>query len=94
MSIIESPDAINIEKETPVPYEPPLLGEVLGKGSTSRITRVAPGVIIKCPRFSWWHSKTAVDKWFVRDMKRSFEVEEQLLQILGQHRRIIQSVSL
>ncbi|CAG8318863.1 unnamed protein product [Penicillium nalgiovense] len=91
MSIVESPDAINIEKEGPVPYDPPLLDEILGEGSTSRIARVAPGVIIKCPRFSWWYSKAAVDKWFVRGMRRSFEVEERLLQILGQHPRIIES---
>jgi hypothetical protein len=85
MTITECP-------EKPVPYEP-LLGEILGEGSTSRIARVAPGVIIKCPRFSWWHSKTRVDKWFIRDMKRSFEVEERLLQILGLHPRIIESVT-
>ncbi|KAJ5550608.1 hypothetical protein N7535_001448 [Penicillium sp. DV-2018c] len=88
-SITESPSAINIETEDPVPYEPPL-GEILGEGSTCRIARVAPGVIIKCPRFSWWHSKTVANKWFVQDMKRSFEVEERLLQILGPHPRIIE----
>ncbi|KAJ5129551.1 uncharacterized protein N7515_005590 [Penicillium bovifimosum] len=88
-SIAESPGAINIENDSPVPYEPPL-GEILGEGSTCLIARVAPGVIIKCPRFSWWHSKSATDKWFVQDMKRSFEVEEALLQILGPHPRIIE----
>ncbi|KAJ5927874.1 hypothetical protein N7466_006830 [Penicillium verhagenii] len=88
-SITECPGAIIIEKEDPVPYEP-LLGEILGEGSTSRIARVAPGVIIKYPRFSWWHSKKTADKWFVQDMKRSFEVEERLLQILGLHPRIIE----
>lgn len=92
MPITEGPGAINVEDDGPVPYEP-LLGEILGEGSTSRIARVAPGVVIKCPRFSWWHSKTAADKWFVRDMKRSFEVEERLLQILGRHPRIVESVS-
>jgi hypothetical protein len=91
-SVTEEPDAINIEKDYPVPYEP-LVGEILGEGPTSRIARVAPGVIIKYPRFSWWKSKTVADKWFVRDMKRSFEVEERLLQILGLHPRIIESVS-
>lgn len=90
--ITEGPGAISTEKEGPVPYEPPV-GEILGEGSTCHIARVAPGVIIKYPRFSWWHSKNAADKWFVRDMKRSFEVEEQLLQILGLHPRIIESVS-
>jgi hypothetical protein len=90
---MEASYAINIEKDDPVPYEPPL-GEILGEGSTSRIARVVPGVVIKCPRFSWWHSQSAVDKWFVRDMKQSFEVEERLLQILGLHPRIIESVSL
>lgn len=83
---------MNIEKDDPVPYEP-VVGEILGEGPTSRIARVAPGVIIKYPRFSWWKSKTVADKWFARDMKRSFEVEERLLQILGLHPRIIESVS-
>lgn len=86
------PGVIDIEKDGPVPYEP-LLGEILGEGSTSRIARVTPGIIIKYPRFSWWHFESAADKWFVRDMKRSFEVEERLLQILGRHPRIIESVS-
>ncbi|KAJ5433510.1 uncharacterized protein N7458_012666, partial [Penicillium daleae] len=68
-SITEALGAINIEKDEPVPYEPPL-GEILAEGSTSRIARVAPG--------------------FVRDIKRSFEVEERLLQILGLYLRIIE----
>ena len=91
-SITQAPNAIIIEQDDLVPYEPPLDG-ILGEGSTCRIARVAPGVIIKYPRFSWWNSKTAADKWFVRDIKRSFEVEERLLQILGLHPRIIESVS-
>lgn len=89
----DSPKATDteLEEDAPVPYEP-LLGEILGEGSTSHIARIAPGVIIKCPRFSWWHSKKAAEKWFVRDMKRSFDVEERLLKILGLHPRIVESV--
>ncbi|KAJ5091324.1 hypothetical protein NUU61_006194 [Penicillium alfredii] len=89
-SITKSPGAMSIEIDAPVPYEPPL-GEILSEGSTSCIVNVAIGVVIKCPRSSWWHSETAADKWFVRDVKRSFEVEEQLLQILGLHPRIIKT---
>lgn len=72
----------------PVPYEPHF-NEVLSKGSTSLIARVKPGVVVKCPRYSWWHSKAADNHPFVKDIKRSFEVEERLLHILGTHPRII-----
>ena len=92
-SITEEPGVVNIEQDYLVPYEP-VVGQILGEGSTSRIALVAPGVIIKYPRFSWWDSKKAADKWFVQDIKRSFEVEERLLQILGLHPRIIESASL
>ena len=40
---------MNIVNESPILYEP-RLGKVVGEGSTSRIARVAPAVIIKCPR--------------------------------------------
>lgn len=75
-----------------VPYEP-LSNEPLSQGSTSLITRINPGVVVKCPRFSWWHSETADSNPFVKDIKRNFEVEEQLLDILGAHPRIIRYVN-
>lgn len=78
---MEASDAKNIDEDTAVPYEPPF-GEILGELSTSRIVRVAPDVIIKCPRFAWYYSEKAVEKWFVRAVKGSFEVEERLLHIL------------
>lgn len=95
-STTEDSVATNINEDAPVEdtlviYEP-VVGEALGEGSTCYIARVAPGVIIKYPRFSWWYSETAALKWFVQDMKRSFEVEERLLQIIGLHPRIIQYV--
>lgn len=92
LPLTKSPDAITTEEHIPIPYEP-LLGDILGDGSTSRIARIAPGVIIKCPRFSRWHSVKAPEKWFVRDMKRGFEVEERLLKLLGLHPRIVESVA-
>lgn len=76
----------------PVLYEPPF-NEILGEGSTSLIGRVNPGVVIKCPRYSWWHSEAAENHPFVKDIKRNFEVEEQLLDILGMHPRIIRYAS-
>ncbi|CAG8207355.1 unnamed protein product [Penicillium salamii] len=76
-----------------VPYEP-LSNEPLSQGSTSLITRIKPGVVVKCPRFSWWHSETADSNPFVKDIKRNFEVEEQLLDILGAHPRIIRYVGI
>ncbi|CAG7929304.1 unnamed protein product [Penicillium olsonii] len=74
-----------------VRYEP-RCNETLSQGSTSLIVRMKPGVVVKCPRYSWWHSKTADAHPFVKDIKRSFEVEEQLLDILGAHPRIIRYI--
>jgi hypothetical protein len=76
----------------PVLYEP-RFNETLSQGSTSLIARMKPGVVVKCPRYSWWHSETADAHPFVKDTKRSFEVEERLLDILGAHPRIIRYVS-
>ena len=76
----------------PVPYEPPFDG-IIGQGSTSLIARLKPGIVVKYPRYSWWHSKAAETNSFVKDMKRNFEVEEQLLGILGTNPRIIRYVS-
>lgn len=75
----------------PVIYEP-RLGETLSQGSTSLIVRLKPGVVVKCPRYSWWHSGTVDTTSFVKDIKHSFEVEEQLFDILGTHPRIIRYV--
>ncbi|KAJ0420583.1 hypothetical protein BJY00DRAFT_313001 [Aspergillus carlsbadensis] len=71
-----------------VPYEPSL--ETLSQGSTSIIKRVKPGIVIKSPHFSWWDSETASTSTFVKDIKRSFDVEQQILRILGDHPRIVQ----
>lgn len=76
----------------PVLYEP--LSEILSVGSTSLIARIKPGVVVKCPRYSWWHSTEAANaNSFVREIKHSFEVEERLLNILGTHPRIIRYVN-
>ncbi|EKV12769.1 Tyrosine-protein kinase, catalytic domain [Penicillium digitatum] len=72
----------------PVLYEPQL-GETLSQGSTSLIVRLKPGIVVKCPRYSWWYSRAAEASSFVKDIKRSFEVEERLFDILGTHPRII-----
>lgn len=53
-----------------------------------------PGVIIKCPRFSWWHSEGSETRSFVKDIKKSFYIEERVLDILDTHPRIIRYVSL
>lgn len=73
-------------------YEPPF-NETLSQGSTSLIARVNLGVVIKCPRYSWWHSEAAENHPFIKDIKRNFEVEERLLDILGIHPRIIRYAS-
>ncbi|KAE8150252.1 kinase-like domain-containing protein [Aspergillus avenaceus] len=80
------------EKEDPVPYEPHY-DDPLSQGSTSLIARMRPGVVVKCPRYSWWHSATATHP-FVKDIKHNFEVEERLLNILGTHPRIIRYIGI
>ncbi|KAJ5165547.1 uncharacterized protein N7500_007377 [Penicillium coprophilum] len=77
----------------PVLYEP-RFNETLSQGSTSLIARMKPGVVVKCPRYSWWHSEAADAHPFVKDIKRSFEVEERLLNILGAHPRIIRYIGI
>lgn len=51
-----------------VPYEP-RFNEELGQGSTSLIARIKPGVVVKYPRYSWWHSEAADSHAFVKDIK-------------------------
>ncbi|KAL4913981.1 kinase-like domain-containing protein [Aspergillus aurantiobrunneus] len=41
------------------------------------------------PRYSWWHLSVEPTHDFVKDIKKSFQVEEQILQILGLHPRIV-----
>ncbi|EEH02619.1 conserved hypothetical protein [Histoplasma capsulatum G186AR] len=74
-----------------VVYEPHFK-EVLDHGSTSIITRIKPGVVLKSPRYSWWHSPTAESHDSVKHIKHSFNVEEQILGILGDHPRIINTI--
>ncbi|WEW59849.1 serine/threonine protein kinase [Emydomyces testavorans] len=71
-----------------VAYNPPA-DQILGYGSTSIISRIKPGVVVKSPQFSWWHCPTAASHHFVQDIKHSFNVEEQILEILGENPRII-----
>ncbi|EER39181.1 conserved hypothetical protein [Histoplasma capsulatum H143] len=73
-----------------VAYDPHLK-EVLDHGSTSIITRIKPGVVLKSPRYSWWHSPTSESHDSVKHIKHSFNVEEQILGILGDHPRIIKN---
>lgn len=60
--------------------------EILSVGST----RVEPGVVLKSPHFSWWHSESAEARRLVRDIKHNFSVEERILTELEEHPRIIQ----
>ncbi|ODH13540.1 serine/threonine protein kinase [Paracoccidioides brasiliensis] len=76
-----------------VAYDP-LVKEVLDHGSTSIITRIKPGVVLKSPRYSWWHSPTAEFHDSVKHIKHSFNVEVQILGILGDHSRIIRFLGL
>ncbi|OAX83499.1 hypothetical protein ACJ72_02133 [Emergomyces africanus] len=75
-----------------VAYDPHLK-EVLDHDSTSIITRIRPGIVLKSPRYSWWHSPTAESHDSVKHIKHSFNVEEQILGILGDHPRIIKFLS-
>ncbi|KAJ5087750.1 hypothetical protein N7456_011366 [Penicillium angulare] len=75
-------------KAKPIIYEPQLT-EILGQGSTSLVARIRPGLVVKYPRYMWWHAKSPRDNPFVQDAKRAFEVEAKILDLLGTHIRII-----
>ncbi|KAJ5088824.1 hypothetical protein N7456_012440 [Penicillium angulare] len=70
----------------------PNVGEILGQGSTSLVAKIKPGTVIKSPRYSWWDCGVAELHHFVTDVKYSFEVEEQLLNKLGTHPRIVRYI--
>ncbi|KAJ5935906.1 hypothetical protein N7454_005204, partial [Penicillium verhagenii] len=78
------------QKADPILYEPHLT-EILGQGSASLIARMRPGVVLKYPRFMWWLAETGSHP-SVQDVKRSFEVEEKILDLLGTHSRIIRYI--
>jgi hypothetical protein len=72
----------------PVVYRP-TVDKILNCGSTSIIGRLKPGVVLKSPRYSWWSCPAVEAHNSVKDIKHSFNVEEQILRILGEHPRII-----
>jgi hypothetical protein len=72
----------------PVVYRPNV-DKILNCGSTSIIGRLKPGVVLKSPRYSWWSCPAVEVHNSVKDIKHSFNVEEQILRILGEHLRII-----
>ncbi|KKK12874.1 hypothetical protein AOCH_004971 [Aspergillus ochraceoroseus] len=79
---------VNHLDEPLIPNEPPP-GELLSNGSTAFVTRIKYGLVLKTPRYSWWHLSAEPTRDLVKDIKKSFEVEEQILQILGPHPRVI-----
>ncbi|OJD12316.1 serine/threonine protein kinase [Emergomyces pasteurianus Ep9510] len=91
---IEENKAVAWNESSELVVYDPHLKEVLDHGSTSIITRIKPGVVLKSPRYSWWHSPTAESHDSVKHIKHSFNVEEQILEILGDHSRIIKFLGL
>ncbi|KAJ5726494.1 uncharacterized protein N7483_007851 [Penicillium malachiteum] len=79
------------ERADPILYEPHFT-ETLGQGSASLIARMRPGVVLKYPRYMWWHAEAMGRHPFVQDIKRSFQVEEKFLDLLGTHPRIIRYI--
>ncbi|KAL4747538.1 hypothetical protein BDW72DRAFT_182534 [Aspergillus terricola var. indicus] len=61
-----------------------LSGEVLGIGSTASIIKVGNGTVLKSPH------RTQLSKETLEEIKKSFQVEEEIFRILGTHPRIIQ----
>lgn len=78
--------------DEPLVANDPPSGEVLSNGSTAIVTRIGDGLVLKSPRYSWWHLSTESTHDLVKDMKKSFRAEEQIFQILGVHPRIVQYV--
>jgi hypothetical protein len=72
----------------PVVYRP-TIDKILNYGSTSIIRRLKPGVVLKSPRYLWWTCPAMEAHNSIKDIKHSFNVEEQILRILGEYPRII-----
>lgn len=72
----------------PTLYDPPV-EKVLRYGSTCVIGRLREGVILKSPRCRWWKVSDTVASAYVKIVKKSFSVEQQILEIVGEHPRII-----
>ncbi len=71
-------------------YEPEIV-KVLHYGSTSMIGRLRAGIVLKSPRYSWWdlQKTSSDDQAHVARIRHHFSVEQQILEILGEHPRII-----
>jgi hypothetical protein len=72
----------------PTVYDPHI-GKILRYGSTCVIRRLREGVILKSPRWRWWEPSDTIASASIKIVKRSFSVEQQILEILGEHPRII-----
>lgn len=76
-------------------YKPTVEEILSSSGSTSIVGRLKAGVVLKSPRFSWWERSTAAEEEgegvhdIVKHIRRSFVVEEQILEILGPHPNLI-----
>jgi hypothetical protein len=69
-------------------YKPPHAEDLVQSGSTARIWRHSthPGVVIKSPVKGWWESLEPEEP----SLQHKFSNEIQVLEILGEHPRIVQ----
>jgi len=74
-------------EDRPTLYHPPV-EKVLSCGSTCVIGRLRKGVILKSPRCHRWKASDTVASAYVQIVKKSFSVEQQILEIIGEHPRI------
>ncbi|KAL2820640.1 kinase-like domain-containing protein [Aspergillus granulosus] len=72
-----------------VSNDPPPTWEILSNGSTAFVTRIKDGLVLKSPRYSWWHLSAESRHDIVKSIRKSFEVEEQIFHILGSHPRVV-----
>lgn len=65
----------------------PHVQKVLHHSSNAVIARLERGVVLKYSRYAWWEYPESED---VKEAKHAFEVEVEILRVLGHHPRIVQ----
>lgn len=65
----------------------PHVQKVLHHSKNAIIARLEHGVVLKYSRYAWWeHPESEA----VKEVKLAFEVEVEILRVLGDHSRIVQ----
>ncbi|RSL89861.1 hypothetical protein CEP52_014755 [Fusarium oligoseptatum] len=66
----------------------PQVKEILHHSQNAVVARVDGDVVLKHSRYAWWDYPGSESMLAVQDAKNSFQVEGEILKVLGEHPRI------